>query len=202
MPQWAVLDKGRQDYVQCWQAMRNYTMNRDSLSADQLWVVEHDAVFTVGRRNEHHHILQESAIPIIDVDRGGSVTYHGPGQLVVYVLFDLMRAQVGIRSLVAHLEQALIDMLRTFSVDADRLAGAPGVYTSQGKIAALGLCCKRQGTYHGLSLNVDMDLSPFRLINPCGRQQGVVDMAQLVGLVDKQQVQRQLLQFMQRPIKA
>lgn len=148
--------------------MQDFTEQRTAATADELWFLEHPPVFTLGRNGKEEHLLDPGTIPVIRVDRGGQVTYHGPGQLVVYTLLDLRRRQLGVQSLVNRLEQAVIDLLAAQAVPAHRRAGAPGVYVEGRKIAALGLRVRRGCSFHGLSLNVDMDLAPFARINPCG----------------------------------
>jgi lipoyl(octanoyl) transferase len=156
------------DYSMTWEAMRRFTDRRTGLTEDELWCLEHPPVFTLGLGGKPEHVLDPGTIPVVRVDRGGQITYHGPGQLLLYVLVDLRRLGWGIRKLVHLLEQSVIDALHTFGVIAVRYSGAPGVYIGESKIAALGLRVKRGCTYHGLALNVDMDLSPFGRINPCG----------------------------------
>lgn len=148
--------------------MRSFTEGRTPNTTDEIWVVEHPPTFTLGQSGDSSHILHADKIPIVQSDRGGQVTYHGPGQLVVYVLVDIVRCGVGVRELVRTLEQSIIDLLATAQVKGERRAGAPGVYVDGRKIAALGIRVKRGRCYHGLSLNVDMDLRPFSQINPCG----------------------------------
>jgi lipoyl(octanoyl) transferase len=149
--------------------MQTFTDTRTAESPDELWLLQHPPVFTLGRNGKMEHLLQHTGdIPVIHVDRGGQVTYHGPGQLVAYPLLDLKRRRLGIQSLVRILEQSVIDLLADYSVHAGRRDKAPGVYVDGRKIAALGLRIRRGCCYHGLSLNVDMDLSPFAMINPCG----------------------------------
>jgi lipoyl(octanoyl) transferase len=148
--------------------MRDYTDRRDGDSADELWLVEHPGVYTLGRAGERRHLLAESTIPLVESDRGGQITYHAPGQLVVYTLLDLGRLRQGVRWLVDALESSVIELLATFSIVAWSRRDAPGVYCDQGKIASLGLRVRRHCSYHGLALNVDLDLSPFAAINPCG----------------------------------
>jgi len=148
--------------------MVRYTRERDENSPDEIWCLQHPPVFTLGLAGKEEHILAAGDIPIIRTDRGGQVTYHGPGQMVVYLLLDLQRKGLTIKRYVALLEQALIDMCAFLGIKAIRMAGAPGVYVSGKKIAALGIRVKRGCSYHGLALNVDMDLAPFRYINPCG----------------------------------
>ena len=159
---------GFQDYTSVWQAMQDFTQTRDENTSDELWLVEHPAVYTQGRNGKAEHILIASDIPIVNVDRGGQVTYHGPGQLIIYTLIDLKRRNLGIRHLVTLLENAIISLLKTHKIKACNNPKAPGVYVDNKKIAALGLRVSRGCTTHGLSLNIDMDLSPFNNINPCG----------------------------------
>ncbi|MGL5026611.1 MAG: lipoyl(octanoyl) transferase LipB [Shewanella oncorhynchi] len=159
---------GKQDYESVWHAMQNYTDTRNSESPDELWIVEHPPVFTQGQAGKSEHILNAGDIPVIQVDRGGQVTYHGPGQLVVYPLLDIKRSKVGVRQLVTHIEQSIVDMLAKYDINAYAKADAPGVYVDERKIASLGLRIRKGCSFHGLALNVDMDLAPFRRINPCG----------------------------------
>ena len=159
---------GRVDYEPTWRAMQSFTAERGPDTPDELWLLEHPPVFTLGQAGKREHILTDLGIPVIAIDRGGQVTYHGPGQLVVYVLLDLRRRGYGVKQLVLRLEQAVIDLLAGFGVVAERRAGAPGVYVNEAKIAALGLRIKNGCSYHGLALNVAMDLTPFSAINPCG----------------------------------
>ena len=159
---------GRVDYEPTWRAMQSFTAERGPDTPDELWLLEHPPVFTLGQAGKREHILTDLGIPVIAIDRGGQVTYHGPGQLVIYVLLDLRRRGYGVKQLVLRLEQAVIDLLAGFGVVAERRAGAPGVYVNEAKIAALGLRIKNGCSYHGLVLNVAMDLTPFSAINPCG----------------------------------
>ena len=159
---------GRQPYVPVWQAMRAFTDARDAETADELWLLEHDPVFTLGQAGKREHVLAPGAIPVIPVDRGGQVTYHGPGQIVAYPLLDLRRLGIGVRDLVCRIEQAIIDTLAHWNIEAVRREGAPGVYVADAKVAALGLRVRRGCSFHGLAFNVAMDLEPFRRINPCG----------------------------------
>jgi lipoyl(octanoyl) transferase len=159
---------GRQDYATVWRAMQAFTDSRDADSGDELWLVEHPPVFTVGLNGKPEHLLDPGDIPVIAVDRGGQVTYHGPGQIVAYPLLDLRRLGMGPRQLVMMLEQAVIDLLADFEISAEGRRDAPGVYVEGAKIAALGLRVRRGCCYHGLSFNVAMDLEPFTRINPCG----------------------------------
>jgi lipoyl(octanoyl) transferase len=159
---------GYQAYQPTLDAMRAFTDLRGPDTPDELWLLEHPPVFTLGQAGREEHLLDPGPIPVIKVDRGGQVTYHGPGQLVVYVLLDLRRAGLGVRRLVAQLEQAVIDLLETLGIAAERRTDAPGVYVGGAKIASLGLRIRNGCSYHGLALNLDLDLDPFRRINPCG----------------------------------
>lgn len=159
---------GRVDYVPTFQAMQDFTASRQPDTADELWIVEHPPVYTLGQAGKPEHILRDIGIPIVKIDRGGQVTYHGPGQVVIYLLLDLPRLKIKVRELVTAIEQAVIDLLAAHGVSAERRAGAPGVYVGEAKVAALGLRIRNGCSYHGVSLNVDMDLSPFTAINPCG----------------------------------
>ena len=159
---------GRVEYEPTWQAMLTFTTSRTADTPDEIWIVEHPPVFTLGQAGKPEHLLVDVGIPVVKIDRGGQITYHGPGQVVLYLLLDLQRLKIKVRELVTAIEQAVIDFLAAYGVKADRLAGAPGVYVGDAKIAALGLKIKNGCSYHGLSLNVDMDLHPFTAINPCG----------------------------------
>ncbi|MFT4924871.1 MAG: lipoyl(octanoyl) transferase [Phenylobacterium sp.] len=159
---------GRYAYVPVWQAMQKFTDNRDENTPDEIWVVQHDPVFTQGQAGKEEHLLFPGDIPVVKVDRGGQVTYHGPGQIVVYVLLNLKRRKIGIRELVTHIENAIIKTLQHYDITAAAKPDAPGVYVDGKKIASLGLRVRKGCTFHGLALNVDMDLEPFSRINPCG----------------------------------
>ena len=159
---------GRVDYEPTFQAMQDFTATHTAETPDELWVVEHPPVYTLGQAGKPEHILRDIGIPLVKIDRGGQVTYHGPGQVVIYLLLDLPRLKIKVRELVTAIEQAVIDLLAEYSVTAERRDGAPGVYVGDAKIAALGLRIRNGCSYHGVSLNVDMDLSPFDAINPCG----------------------------------
>ena len=173
-PPWTLLVRplGRVEYQPTWQAMLDFTTTRTATTPDELWVCEHPPVYTLGQAGRSEHRLYDNGIPLVAIDRGGQITYHGPGQVVIYLLLDLNRRGLKVRDLVCRIEQALIDCLAGHGLAARRLDGAPGVYVDReagiAKIAALGLRVRRNGCYHGLSLNVDMDLSPFAAINPCG----------------------------------
>ncbi len=159
---------GRQDYETVWRQMQDYTLSRDETSADQIWIVEHPAVYTLGLNGKTEHLLNTEGIPVIETDRGGQVTYHGQGQLVVYLLLDIERLQIGVRKVVTVLEQAMISTLAQYGIKAEAKAEAPGVYVDDKKIGSVGLRVKRGCCYHGLSLNNNMDLTPFNHINTCG----------------------------------
>lgn len=159
---------GRADYEPTWRAMQAFTAARTDVTPDELWLLEHPPVFTLGLNAKPEHLLNPGAIPVMHIDRGGQVTYHGPGQLVVYVLLDIARRHLGVQRLVQLMEQAVIDLLAEHGVHAQARRDAPGVYVDGAKIAALGLRVKRGRSYHGLALNVDMDMEPFGRINPCG----------------------------------
>jgi lipoyl(octanoyl) transferase len=157
-----------QPYEPIWRAMQAFTDARMPETPDELWIVEHTPVFTLGQAGKWEHVLMPGEIPVIPVDRGGQVTYHGPGQIVAYPLLDLRRVGIGVREYVRRIEQAVIDTLAEWNIPAARKEGAPGVYVNGAKIAALGIRVRRGCTFHGLAFNVDMDLEPFRRINPCG----------------------------------
>ena len=159
---------GMVDYATVWQQMQTFTRERDAQATDELWVVQHPPVYTLGRNGKPEHLLATGNIPVIPIDRGGQVTYHGPGQLVVYLLLDIRRKQLAVRDLVIKIEQAIVDLLAHYDITGQGDREAPGVYVAGRKIAALGLRVTKGCTYHGLSLNVDMDLAPFQGINPCG----------------------------------
>ena len=161
---------GLQPYEPVWRAMQAFTDARDAQTPDELWIVEHAPVFTLGQAGRWEHVLLPGDIPVVPVDRGGQVTYHGPGQIVAYPLIDLRRAGFGVRDFVTRIEQAIIDTLAHWNIVAARKEGAPGVYVAAAKIAALGLRVRRGCTFHGLAFNIKMDLEPFRRINPCGFQ--------------------------------
>ena len=161
---------GRQPYEPVWRAMQAFTDARGPDTPDELWMVEHDPVFTLGQAGRWEHVLVPGEIPVIPVDRGGQVTYHGPGQIVAYPLLDLRRLGIGVREYVNRIEQAVIDTLGHWNIVAVRREGAPGVYVADAKIAALGIRVRRGCTFHGLAFNVHMDLEPFDRINPCGHE--------------------------------
>lgn len=168
VPPAQVRDLGRVAYEPVWRAMQGFTDARSADTPDELWLVEHDPVFTLGQAGKPEHVLMPGDIPVLRVDRGGQVTYHGPGQIVAYPLLDLKRLKVGVRDYVCRIEQALIDTLDHWNIHAERRESAPGVYVNGAKVAALGIRVRRGCTFHGLAFNIAMDLSPFHRINPCG----------------------------------
>jgi len=159
---------GLVDYEPSWRAMQDFTSARTTETADEIWLLEHPPVYTLGLAGKPEHLLKETVIPLIKIDRGGQITYHGPGQAVIYLLLDLRRNGIKVRELVTLMETAVIDFLAAHGIVAERREGAPGVYVKGAKIAALGLRVRNGCSYHGLSLNVNMDLTPFGWINPCG----------------------------------
>jgi lipoyl(octanoyl) transferase len=159
---------GLMDYEPVWRAMQTFTDERGEDTPDELWLLEHPPVFTQGQAGRAEHILAPGDIPVIQVDRGGQVTYHGPGQIVAYPLIDIRRRQMGVRELVTGMEHAVIDVLHSYSVDAKARADAPGVYIEGVKIASLGLRIRKGKSFHGLAFNINMNLEPFQRINPCG----------------------------------
>lgn len=180
-----VRELGLVDYSTAWQAMQRFTNQRDAQTGDEIWLLEHPPVFTQGQAGKAEHLLFPGDIPVVQVDRGGQVTYHGPGQLVCYLLIDVRRSGMGVRALVSHIEQSLIDLLASYGVAALAKPDAPGVYVGGAKIASLGLRIRNGRSFHGLALNVDMDLEPFRRINPCGYAGlAMTQLRDLIGPVD------------------
>lgn len=176
---------GRVAYEPTWRAMQHFTDTRDDHTDDELWLLEHESVFTLGMNADRAHVLAPGDIPVVQIDRGGQVTYHGPGQLVVYPLIDVRRARLGVRELVTALERAVIDLAAHHGIKAECRARSPGVYVDDRKLASVGLRIRRGGSYHGLALNVNMDLEPFRRINPCGYAGlEMTQLAQLGGPAD------------------
>lgn len=185
---------GRRSYRPVLSAMQALTARRRPDQADELWAVQHPAVFTLGQNASPEHVLRPGDIPVVQVDRGGQVTYHGPGQLVIYPLLDLRRLGLGIRKLVAELEGAVMELLARRGIEAARRPGAPGVYVADAKVAALGLRVRRGCSYHGLSFNVDMDMEPFQRINPCGFQGlRVTQLRDLIGPCDLATIEDELI---------
>ena len=193
---------GLQPYEPVFRHMRDFTLARDARTPDEIWLLEHPPVFTQGQAGKAEHLLQPGDIPVVQSDRGGQVTYHGPGQLVGYVLLDLHRLGYGIRSLVTRLESAMVECLAGYGIEAAARPDAPGVYVAGRKIASLGLRVRKGCTYHGLSLNVAMDLSPFERINPCGFQGlAMTQTSELGGPADVAQVGRDLEPILLRQLK-
>ena len=170
-------------YEPTWRAMQTFTAQRDAATPDEIWLLQHPPIFTLGQAGKPEHLLHHSDIPLLNIDRGGQITYHAPGQLVAYLLIDLKRRNISVRELVSRMEQAVIDLLDALGVHAQRRADAPGVYVQAAKIAALGLRIRHGCSYHGLALNVDMDLTPFGFINPCGYEGLAVTQTRDLGII-------------------
>lgn len=186
---------GLQPYETVWAGMKRFTSERDEHTPDELWLLEHPSVYTQGQAGKVEHILNTQNIPIVQTDRGGQITYHGPGQLVAYVLMDIRRRSLGIRTLVCQLEQLLISLLNHFNIAGETRCGAPGVYVNGKKIASIGLRVKNGCTYHGIALNVAMDLKPFTGINPCGYAQ--LQMTQIQDFIPEINIEQVSKQFTQ-----
>jgi lipoyl(octanoyl) transferase len=181
-------------YQPAWQAMQRFTNERGPDTPDEIWLLEHEPVFTQGQAGKAEHLLMPGDIPVVQVDRGGQVTYHGPGQLVAYLLLDVRRSGLGVRELVSRIERSLIGLLAEYGVEAYAKADAPGVYVGQAKIASLGLRIRNGRSFHGLALNVDMDLAPFRRINPCGYAGlAMTQLRDLAGPIDFAEVRAALV---------
>lgn len=190
------------DYQSTWQAMKDFTDSRNEQTRDEIWLLQHPPVFTQGIAGKFEHLLHDHGIAVIKTDRGGQITYHGPGQVIAYVLLDIRRLKLGVRELVRRLESAVIGVLEDYHIKAAGRVEAPGVYVGNAKIASLGLKIKRSFCYHGIALNVDMDLTPFSYINPCGYQGlqvtqtkdlGIPDGVEILGARLANQLQEQLL---------
>ena len=179
---------GLVEYLPTWQAMQDFTATRGPDTPDELWLLEHPPVYTLGLAGKPEHLLRATDIPVVKIDRGGQITYHGPGQIVAYLLLDLKRRNIGVKELVRRIEQALIDLLAEYGVTAERRDKAPGVYVGNAKIAALGLRIKNGCCYHGMCLNVDMDLSPYAAINPCGYEGLAVTQTRNVGIQEGMEI--------------
>ena len=192
-----IINLGLQDYTQTWNAMKNFTQARDANTEDELWIVEHPSVFTQGISGKDEHLLENSDIPVVSTDRGGQITYHGPGQLIVYCLIDLKRLGIGVKKMVSLIEVSIMDLLAKHQIESHIKTGAPGVYVDGAKIAALGLKIKNGRTYHGLSLNVAMELSAFAQINPCGYQGlKVTQMCDLTDNISLESIANELTQIL------
>ncbi len=185
---------GRRDYLPVWQAMHEFTDTRNEETPDEVWLVEHNPVFTQGQAGKAEHLLNTDDIPVVQSDRGGQVTYHGPGQLVAYFLINLRRKKLGVRDLVTTIENLVINTLKAYNIDSAARPDAPGVYVDGRKICSLGLRIRKGCSFHGLALNVNMDLSPFLRINPCGYQgMEMVQVSELGGPTDIALVEQQLV---------
>lgn len=192
---------GTQPYEPVWQNLKNFTKNRVANTNDQIWLLEHEPVFTQGQAGKPEHILNSGQIPVIQSDRGGQVTYHGPGQLIVYVLVDILRKKINLRQFISNLEDSVIELLAIYNIPSESQAKAPGVYVNNAKICSVGLRVHKGRTYHGLSLNVNMDLEPFKQINPCGYPQlAMTQISDLGGPSDINTVSTQLLNFLIKKI--
>lgn len=197
-----VRELGRVDYAPTFAAMRDFTAARREDTPDELWLCEHPPVFTQGLAGKPEHLLRDIGIDVVQIDRGGQITYHGPGQAVVYLLLDLRRRELTVRGLVSRIEQAVIDLLAGYGITAARLQGAPGVYVDGAKIAALGLRIKHGCSYHGVSFNVDMDLAPYAAINPCGYEGlAVTQLSNLAGEREVAKVAAVLAQHLVRQLE-
>lgn len=186
---------GKRDYIPVWQAMHQFTDQRDSTTRDEVWLVEHNPVFTQGQAGKAEHLLNTGDIPVVQSDRGGQVTYHGPGQLVAYFLIDLRRKHLGVRELVTHIENLVINTLKHYQIDSAARPDAPGVYVQDKKICSLGLRIRKGCSFHGLALNIQMDLTPFLRINPCGYAgMEMVQLSDLYGPIGIEQVEQALIQ--------
>ena len=196
-----VRELGLQPYEQIWQDMQLFTDQRSETTADELWLLQHSPVYTLGKNGRPDHILDAQDIPVIKSDRGGQVTYHGPGQVVVYTLLDLNRRHIGVRELVTRIENSVIKLLEDYDIHANARKDAPGVYVDGRKIAALGLRVRKGRSFHGLALNVDMDLEPFSRINPCGYQGlEVTQLSELADVADFNAVEKRLLSHLQHQL--
>jgi lipoyl(octanoyl) transferase len=196
-----VRELGLQPYQQVWQDMQLFTDRRSETTADELWLLQHPPVYTLGKNGKPEHILNARDIPVIESDRGGQVTYHGPGQIVVYTLLDLNRRHLGVRELVTRIESSVIRLLEDYDIRAVARKDAPGVYVDDRKIAALGLRVRKGRSFHGLALNVDMDLEPFARINPCGYEGlEVTQLSELADATEVRVVERQLLSHLKHQL--
>ena len=196
-----IRELGLQPYPQIWQKMQDFTDRRDAATPDELWMLQHPRVYTLGKNGRAEHIIDPGDIPVVQSDRGGQVTYHGPGQLIAYTLLDLNRVKIGVRELVTRLENSVIALLDEYGISANARKDAPGVYVEGKKIAALGLRVRRGCSFHGLALNVDMDLEPFSRINPCGYEDlEVTQLSDLVDLPGLDRVEKRLRSHLQRQL--
>lgn len=188
---------GQQDYATTWQAMQTFTNERTDETPDEVWLLEHHPVFTQGQNGKAEHVLNPGNIPVVQTDRGGQVTYHGPGQLMMYTLIDLRRRHVNVRQLVSALEQSVIDLLKAYQIDALAKADAPGVYVDGKKICSIGLRIRRGCSYHGIAFNINLDLAPFTRINPCGFSAlQMTQLSELGGPNNVQETGQQLINYL------
>jgi lipoyl(octanoyl) transferase len=193
---------GLQPYESVWHAMQEFTNMRDESTPDEIWFTEHEKVFTLGLNTAPEHLLETGDIPVVQVDRGGQVTYHGPGQLMIYTLINLRRAGLGVRDLVTALEQSVVDLAAEYGIEAASRSDAPGVYVDGVKLASIGLRIRRGASFHGMALNVDADLEPFSRINPCGfKDMDVIDLASLGADNELSVVRDRLLPHLMRHLK-
>jgi len=190
---------GEVDYQKTWQAMQDFTDVRGKDTADELWFLQHPPVYTLGKNGRAEHVLNAQDIPVVNSDRGGQVTYHGPGQIVVYTMLDLCRLKIGVRELVTRIEQSTIDLLADYGVESNARRDAPGVYVNNAKIAALGLRVRKGCSFHGLALNLDMDLEPFNRINPCGYEG--LEVTQLKNFVNDVDIENVISDLQQKLLK-
>jgi lipoyl(octanoyl) transferase len=202
MSEIAIRNLGLQTYEPVWRAMQKFTDTRDATSRDEIWFCQHQPVFTLGLNTAPEHLLATGDIPVVQIDRGGQVTYHGPGQLMIYPLIDIRRAEIGVRDLVTALEQCVVDLAAEFDIAAASRCDAPGVYVDGAKLASVGLRIRRGASFHGMALNVDVDLEPFSRINPCGFQNlEVTDMNRLGAERDLDIVRDRLLPHLLRHLQ-
>jgi len=202
MSQIVIRELGLQVYEPVWRAMQNFTDTRNESTHDEIWFAEHESVFTLGLNTAPEHLLDPGDIPVIQIDRGGQVTYHGPGQLMVYPLIDLGRAGLGVRDLVTALEQSVVDLAAEYGIEAASRSDAPGVYVDGVKLASVGLRIRRGASFHGMALNVDVDLEPFSRINPCGFEDlELTDLARLGANRELASVRDKLLPHLLRHLR-
>lgn len=192
-----IRDLGLVEYQPTWLTMQNFTASRDAETVDEIWLLEHHPVFTQGHHGNESHLLSTGDIPVVQVDRGGQVTYHGPGQLVVYLLLNIRRKKFGVRELVARMEASIVELLAGFGVEAYAKPDAPGVYVNEAKICSLGLRVRKGCSFHGLAFNLDMDLEPFNRINPCGYAgMAVTRLTNIAENIDREFVKESLIEIL------
>lgn len=202
MSELLVRELGRQAYEPVWRAMQDFTNTRTESTPDEIWFCDHESVFTLGLNTKPEHLLAPGDIPVIQIDRGGQVTYHGPGQLMIYPLIDLRRAGLGVRDLVTALEQSVVDLAADYGIEAASRCDAPGVYVDGVKLASVGLRIRRGSSFHGMALNVDLDLEPFSRINPCGfKDLQITDLTRLGADSDLAAVRDKLLPHLLRHLR-